>query len=101
MRALTVNGEVYELREAVEREEYGKEKLCKQRKRSTFCVLVMTGIFDWCVSSFLGVGIGCTGKCDSNPCLNNGTCLERYNKYLCDCRYTAFKGPICADGKLE
>ncbi|XP_075231156.1 neurexin-4 [Lycorma delicatula] len=44
-----------------------------------------------------GVVPGCIGKCDSNPCLNNGTCHERYDGYSCDCRWTAFKGPICAD----
>lgn len=45
-----------------------------------------------------GVGLGCFGKCGSGPCLNNGTCEEGYDKYTCDCRFTAFKGPICADG---
>ncbi|XP_068245600.1 neurexin-4 isoform X1 [Palaemon carinicauda] len=44
-----------------------------------------------------GVHGGCLGKCQSNPCLNNGTCHEGYSKYECDCRWTAFKGPICAD----
>ncbi|XP_026281799.1 neurexin-4 isoform X3 [Frankliniella occidentalis] len=44
-----------------------------------------------------GVSPGCVGKCESNPCLNNGTCTERYDGYHCDCRWTAFKGPICAD----
>ncbi|XP_066260020.1 neurexin-4 isoform X2 [Euwallacea similis] len=44
-----------------------------------------------------GISEGCVGKCDSNPCLNNGTCHERYDGYMCDCRWTAFKGPICAD----
>ncbi|KPJ11812.1 Neurexin-4 [Papilio machaon] len=44
-----------------------------------------------------GVSEGCHGKCESSPCLNNGTCLERYDGYTCDCRWTAFKGPICAD----
>lgn len=48
--------------------------------------------------SFTGVVPGCIGKCDSSPCLNNGTCHERYDGYSCDCRWTAFKGPICADG---
>uniref|UniRef100_A0A646QGQ6 Neurexin4 n=1 Tax=Hemiscolopendra marginata TaxID=943146 RepID=A0A646QGQ6_9MYRI len=44
-----------------------------------------------------GVLPGCVGKCESFPCLNNGTCTELYNDYNCDCRYTAFTGPICAD----
>ncbi|KAK0161422.1 hypothetical protein PV327_009893 [Microctonus hyperodae] len=44
-----------------------------------------------------GVSENCVGKCESNPCLNNGTCHERYDGYTCDCRWTAFKGPICAD----
>lgn len=44
-----------------------------------------------------GVDAGCIGRCDSSPCLNNGTCHERYDGYDCDCRWTAFKGPICAD----
>lgn len=48
-----------------------------------------------------GISPGCIGKCDSNPCLNNGTCFEKYDGYTCDCRWTAFKGPICADGKYN
>ncbi|KAK4300982.1 hypothetical protein Pmani_026854 [Petrolisthes manimaculis] len=44
-----------------------------------------------------GVTPGCVGKCSSSPCLNNGTCYEGYSNYECDCRWTAFKGPICAD----
>ncbi|XP_022919939.1 neurexin-4 isoform X2 [Onthophagus taurus] len=44
-----------------------------------------------------GVTEGCIGKCLSNPCLNNGTCHEKYDSYSCDCRFSAFKGPICAD----
>lgn len=48
-------------------------------------------------SGLYGISEGCVGKCASNPCLNNGTCHERYDGYYCDCRWTAFKGPICAD----
>lgn len=44
-----------------------------------------------------GVAKGCQGKCESNPCLNNGTCIDRYSSYTCDCQWTGFKGPICAD----
>lgn len=44
-----------------------------------------------------GVSEGCVGRCESSPCLNNGTCFERYDGYTCDCRWSAFKGPICAD----
>lgn len=48
-------------------------------------------------SGFYGISEGCVGKCESSPCLNNGTCIEQYNSYSCDCQWTAFKGPICAD----
>lgn len=48
-----------------------------------------------------GVSEGCSGRCESSPCLNNGTCTERYDGYTCDCRWSAFKGPICADGEFE
>jgi contactin associated protein-like 2 len=44
-----------------------------------------------------GVGVGCTGKCASQPCMNGGSCREGYNHFKCDCRWTPFKGPICAD----
>lgn len=44
-----------------------------------------------------GVGTGCQGKCSSNPCQNGGKCLEGYDSFHCDCRWTPFKGPICAD----
>lgn len=47
-----------------------------------------------------GISEGCVGKCSSSPCLNNGTCLEGYDSYSCDCRWTSFKGPICADGEI-
>lgn len=47
-----------------------------------------------------GVSTDCVGRCDSSPCLNNGTCFERYDGYTCDCRWSAFKGPICADGEF-
>ena len=44
-----------------------------------------------------GISVGCIGKCLSNPCQNNGICLEGYSHYTCDCQWTPFKGPICAD----
>lgn len=47
-----------------------------------------------------GISSGCMGRCESSPCLNNGTCIEGYDSYSCDCRWSAFKGPICADGNF-
>ena len=44
-----------------------------------------------------GVGIGCEGKCANSPCKNGGVCKEGYDHFDCDCRWTPFKGPICAD----
>jgi contactin associated protein-like 2 len=44
-----------------------------------------------------GVTTGCVGKCRHHPCLNGGKCLEGYDSFNCDCRWTPFKGPICAD----
>ena len=44
-----------------------------------------------------GVGVGCKGKCSKNPCMNGGECREGYDHFTCDCRWTPFKGPICAD----
>lgn len=44
-----------------------------------------------------GVTSGCVGRGDLSPCLNNGTCIERCDGYACNCRWSAFKGPICAD----
>ncbi|XP_077561755.1 neurexin-4 [Haemaphysalis longicornis] len=48
-------------------------------------------------AALYGVSPGCVGKCASGPCLNGGTCLEGYSGYTCDCQWTPFKGPICAD----
>lgn len=44
-----------------------------------------------------GVSPGCVGKCASSPCQNNGQCHEMYSSFTCNCRFTAYKGPICAD----
>ena len=42
-----------------------------------------------------GVKKGCHGSCDSQPCQNNGLCLEHYANYSCNCSATAFKGRTC------
>ena len=45
--------------------------------------------------NLLGVKRGCHGSCDSQPCQNNGVCLEHYANYSCNCSATAFKGRTC------
>ncbi|KMY99176.1 neurexin-4 isoform X1 [Drosophila simulans] len=57
----------------------------------------MVDLKDYSKRGLYGISTGCVGRCESNPCLNNGTCIERYDGYSCDCRWSAFKGPICAD----
>lgn len=63
--------------------------------------LLLNGIFidlhTVAKTGIYGVATGCVGKCESNPCLNNGTCIDKYSSYTCDCTWTGFKGPICAD----
>ena len=51
------------------------------------------------IYSFYFCPIGCHPKCASNPCLNNGICVEYYSHYWCDCAYTPFRGWICGRGK--
>ena len=41
-----------------------------------------------------GVTTGCVGKCRNHPCLNGGKCLEGYDSFNCDCRWTPFKVPV-------
>ncbi|XP_068155026.1 neurexin 1 isoform X6 [Drosophila tropicalis] len=33
--------------------------------------------------------------CNGNPCLNGGTCLEGWNRPICDCSATLYGGPTC------
>jgi len=42
-----------------------------------------------------GLLAGCHPKCESNPCYNNGICVEWYSRYQCDCAYTPFRGWDC------
>ncbi|XP_067618490.1 neurexin 1 isoform X1 [Eurosta solidaginis] len=33
--------------------------------------------------------------CAGNPCLNGGTCIEGWNRPICDCTATLYAGPTC------
>lgn len=57
----------------------------------------LTDLKSYAQRGLYGVSTECLGRCDSSPCLNNGTCHERYDGFTCDCRWSSFKGPICAD----
>ena len=37
-------------------------------------------------------------ECASSPCLNNGTCVEQINSYLCECT-EGFTGVNCEIGR--
>lgn len=59
---------------------------------------ILVDLKSYATRGLYGISPDCVGRCESSPCLNNGTCTERYDGYTCDCRWSAFKGPICADG---
>ena len=82
MRAFLVNGQLQNLKYLVE--------------RGMWSTVHHRNVY---LGPLYGVSVGCHGKCASSPCLNNGTCIEGYSDYTCNCRWTAFKGPICADGE--
>ena len=39
-------------------------------------------------------------ECSSNPCLNNGTCADKINGYVCNCK-AGYTGPRCESGKYN
>lgn len=43
----------------------------------------------------LGIQLGPTGYCQLNRCSNNGTCVEYYDTYKCNCSMTPFGGDKC------
>ena len=59
----------------------------------------------WSVFSALVIVViylsGCHPKCESNPCMNNGICIEWYSHYQCDCAYTPYRGWDCGRGNLR
>jgi leucine-rich repeat transmembrane neuronal protein 1/2 len=40
-------------------------------------------------------------QCDSQPCMNSGSCIEGWNRFTCDCSLTSFTGPVCAKGIIN
>ncbi|XP_022097030.1 neurexin-1a-like isoform X2 [Acanthaster planci] len=44
----------------------------------------------------LQIEAGCVTSCDSNPCQNGGTCVDRWSSYTCSCAHPAHSGPDCS-----
>ncbi|XP_030829094.1 contactin-associated protein-like 2 isoform X2 [Strongylocentrotus purpuratus] len=42
------------------------------------------------------VHAGCVGQCSTEPCLNGGMCIEKYDTVECQCDDTAFGGSYCS-----
>lgn len=47
------------------------------------------------------VHAGCVGQCSTEPCLNGGMCIEKYDTVDCQCDDTAFGGAYCSVGKFN
>lgn len=51
-----------------------------------------------------GVRVGCTpssrSRCLSSSCQNQGTCIEGWNRRICQCAPTGYTGPNCAKESL-
>jgi neurexin len=39
-------------------------------------------------------------QCDIGHCMNDGVCMEGWNRFVCDCSATGYNGPICNQRKL-
>lgn len=39
-------------------------------------------------------------ECASNPCKNNGACIDRVNRFICKCA-TGFTGSVCQTSEFE
>ena len=39
-------------------------------------------------------------QCDIGQCMNDGICMEGWNRFVCDCSSTGFNGPVCNQRKL-
>ncbi len=42
---------------------------------------------------------GTGGECELGQCVNEGVCVEGWNRLTCDCSATGFNGPVCSQRK--
>jgi len=38
-------------------------------------------------------------QCEIGHCMNDGVCMEGWNRFVCDCTATGFNGPVCNQRK--
>lgn len=62
------------------------------QQRGQLQSLFLSGMGKFCLTD--------RNNCDSNPCLNNGTCNEHANGFNCSCPL-GFAGERCQDGKNQ
>jgi len=45
--------------------------------------------------------LAATSPCSSHPCLHDGRCVDGWNRFVCDCTTTGYRGTTCQHGQSE
>ena len=97
IRELILNDEPIDVVKYIEEQELGKIEVeniieVEINKRSPL---------EWKLLFLESIEPVCRGDpdpCGSNPCFNQGECINGWNRFICDCSKTEFGGPTCSKG---